>query len=544
MNTKDKTVAIIGGGPSGLVSAKSSIECGLLPTIFEKNLDIGGIWSNSNTKVWDSMKTNVTKYFCGFSDFSIDDNTDENSLFLKQSQVFNYLYKYAENFNLLKHINYNSTVLNVSRVIIDEKDNNKDKWKIQWIVNNNKNINNNEKDQLVLEKIFDFVIIATGVNSKEMTYDKMEILNNFKGGIIHSKDYKSPDSYKDKRVLIIGNSFSGSQIATELTNYALSVHQTVRRKNQWIIPEVVNYNPPNTPSSVEINAPLDILFYIRKQSYENSKLPREQFIQLFNNILKQLSKNNLNSDNFKYDSNDFNNPPYLLLAGNEYIPLVDNGKIKLLRNFNIHSANGNEITMISNDNNNQEKYHFDEIILSTGYETDLSFLDKEIQDEIKYMKNDSYVSCLLYKNVFPKNLKNIGFVGIATQLFFSLMELMARWVTMVFSGIINLPSGKEFDDEINRQLEIRNSDIKNKFQFPYINPVIHSDEIAKEIGCLPNFEEIKLNDPELYDILWNSFFCNAGFRLDGPFSNVSTAKKILNQYNNIFKKIMQPKLNN
>jgi hypothetical protein len=31
-----KTIAIIGGGPSGIISCKEALKCGLNPTIFEK----------------------------------------------------------------------------------------------------------------------------------------------------------------------------------------------------------------------------------------------------------------------------------------------------------------------------------------------------------------------------------------------------------------------------------------------------------------------------------------------------------------------------
>lgn len=40
-NTK-KTVAIIGGGPCGILTAKSMLDEGLIPTIFEATNDIGG----------------------------------------------------------------------------------------------------------------------------------------------------------------------------------------------------------------------------------------------------------------------------------------------------------------------------------------------------------------------------------------------------------------------------------------------------------------------------------------------------------------------
>jgi dimethylaniline monooxygenase (N-oxide forming) len=47
-----KKVAIIGAGPAGLTSAKYALQYGLMPTLFEKSNQIGGLWS-SNTAIWD-----------------------------------------------------------------------------------------------------------------------------------------------------------------------------------------------------------------------------------------------------------------------------------------------------------------------------------------------------------------------------------------------------------------------------------------------------------------------------------------------------------
>lgn len=41
--TRAKTLGIIGAGPSGLVSCKSALEVGLIPTIFEKSSGLGGL---------------------------------------------------------------------------------------------------------------------------------------------------------------------------------------------------------------------------------------------------------------------------------------------------------------------------------------------------------------------------------------------------------------------------------------------------------------------------------------------------------------------
>jgi cation diffusion facilitator CzcD-associated flavoprotein CzcO len=54
-------VAILGAGPSGIVAAKYAQEHGIIPVVFEKRAQPGGLWAQG-TAIWDDMHTNVSKY--------------------------------------------------------------------------------------------------------------------------------------------------------------------------------------------------------------------------------------------------------------------------------------------------------------------------------------------------------------------------------------------------------------------------------------------------------------------------------------------------
>lgn len=49
-------------------------------------------------------------------------------------------------------------------------------------------------------------------------------LQQFQGHYLHSRDYKDPEAFKGKRVLVIGLGNSGSDIAVELSRLAAQVH--------------------------------------------------------------------------------------------------------------------------------------------------------------------------------------------------------------------------------------------------------------------------------------------------------------------------------
>ncbi|MCD7453241.1 hypothetical protein HAX54_020281 [Datura stramonium] len=64
----------------------------------------------------------------------------------------------------------------------------------------------------------DFLVLATGENS-EGYIPKVLGLENFKGEIIHSSEYKSGQRYEGKEVLVVGSGNSGMEIAFDLSNY-------------------------------------------------------------------------------------------------------------------------------------------------------------------------------------------------------------------------------------------------------------------------------------------------------------------------------------
>ncbi|KAG5594928.1 hypothetical protein H5410_036160 [Solanum commersonii] len=53
-------------------------------------------------------------------------------------------------------------------------------------------------------------------------------IENLKGEIIHSSDYRSVEKYKDKKVLVVRSGNSGMEIAFDLSNYESHTTITVR----------------------------------------------------------------------------------------------------------------------------------------------------------------------------------------------------------------------------------------------------------------------------------------------------------------------------
>ncbi|KAJ8439409.1 hypothetical protein Cgig2_001749 [Carnegiea gigantea] len=72
-----------------------------------------------------------------------------------------------------------------------------------------------------------FLVIATGENGKAVI-PNIPGLEDFKGDVIHSSQYKCGSKYKDKKVLVVGCGNSGMEISYDLANYGANTSIVIR----------------------------------------------------------------------------------------------------------------------------------------------------------------------------------------------------------------------------------------------------------------------------------------------------------------------------
>ena len=215
-------VCIIGGGPCGIISAKVCQANGLHPYILEKKDTFGGLWrqKEGEISVWNSLYTNGDKFTSGFSDQWWG---EEIPVYPTSANVLEYLSRYIEKHSLQTCFHYNCTV---TRVKIEG-----DSYLVRW-----------NSGGEVVEKVFKYVIVANGLfNTRNIT---LKNLDNFKGTIIHSADYREPSFFENKRVVVIGNKKSANDICSDLLNHASSVTQIFR--SPTFIMRKMNGDTPNT----------------------------------------------------------------------------------------------------------------------------------------------------------------------------------------------------------------------------------------------------------------------------------------------------------
>ncbi|CAF0858155.1 unnamed protein product [Brachionus calyciflorus] len=490
-----KKVAIIGAGKAGLVSAKYALEHGLKPVVFEKSNQIGGLWSrNLDTAIWNGLFTNVSKYTMMFHDHPWPKNAP---IFNPAENVHEYLKTYSKKFNLNDKIQLNTKVESVKQL-------SNNKWELSTVDSWDKKT-----------EIFDNLIIASGLHSKPRI-PKISNSSKISGLQIHSSQFKLNDpKLKDKKVIILGCSLSGSEIAASLVGHAKSIVNIFPR-TYLITPRLVTYKLTSDTGDKYKILPIDLFFNRRAFNYPDAKLSKKESEQIKLELFKRLFPYQTNKDKCHFNDLyvDLNQPnqEILIAISDYYLRYVQEGKIRPIKSRVLSFEN--ESCALENGENLQ----CDVVVYCTGYNSAIDYLETKILDILKYDTSDHKFLMILYKCTFHPELENLALIGQTDGTFYCGDELQANWANMVFSGKRKLPKKELMLEEIDKETKRREKNRRS--QYPYGNYVSVCDKLAKENAQLPNFGEIKQKNEHLYELLWNSgvnsnhYFLNEKMSID------------------------------
>ncbi|XP_031628462.1 senecionine N-oxygenase-like isoform X1 [Contarinia nasturtii] len=213
-------IAVIGAGAAGLTSAKNALAQGHNVDIFEKTGALGGIWyytddigkdeygATIHTPMYQQLRTNTPYQTMEFPDFHFPKDTQS---YPSHDVVWKYLDSYARHFGVEERIKYHHLVEKVHSIP-------NDKWQIT-VLNLLKNISETY--------IYDAVFVCTNIFSSP----RIPIIENseeFKGKVMHSRDYRKPETFAGEKVLVIGGGPSGYDIYIQAYQFAKQVTYSFR----------------------------------------------------------------------------------------------------------------------------------------------------------------------------------------------------------------------------------------------------------------------------------------------------------------------------
>ncbi|XP_053462063.1 flavin-containing monooxygenase 5-like [Nycticebus coucang] len=495
---RGKRIAVIGAGVSGLGAIKSCLEEGLEPTCFEGSDDIGGLWKyvekieHDRPSIYKSVTSNTSKEMTAFSDYPFPDHFPN---YLHNSKIMEYLRMYVKHFRLMKHIQFLTNVCSV-------KKRSDFSCTGQWDVV----VETKGKQR---SYVFDGVMVCTGLFAHpSLPLENFPGIKRFKGQYFHSKEYKSPEKFQEKKIVVVGIGNSGVDLAIELSHVASQVFLSTRR-GTWIWKRVWDYGMP-----------MDTVLFTRFNTMVYKLCP------LF--LINRWAENKLNA-NFNHELYGLQ-PQHRFLShqaifGDDLPNHIISGRVLIKPNVREFT----ETSAIFEDDTEED---IDVIIFATGYTLSFPFLE----DDSKTL--DSQHS--MFKFVFPPQLEKptLAFIGIIQPVGATIptSELQSRWAVRVFKGLNKLPSVSGMMADIRKR--------RGKMQKVFVNSVRltrkvqyvdYMDEIAAEIGVKPKPLSLFLWDPQLAKEVLLGPCTPYQYRLQGPGKWEGARGAILTQRARIIK---------
>jgi cation diffusion facilitator CzcD-associated flavoprotein CzcO len=369
-------VAIVGAGPSGIVTAKYALDAGFDVTVFEASDDLGGQWYTSapHSGIWPGMRTNTSRMMTAFSDLPPPEDSD---LYPFADQIQTYLRRYARTFGVTEHIRFATPATTVSP---------------GWSVDG---------------EPFDAVVVASGRFRASQMPDG---LAGFDGTLLHSFDYPGADAFRGRRVLVYGNGVSGHEIASDVATVTSVV--AAYRKPRYVLQKVVD------------GVPSDWRWYTQVTALQRRVQPPTEWGPWLRERVVRLSGSPADVGAPAPDED-------ILVAGHslcqDYLQQIRDGDI--ICRPGIATVDGRRVTFTDGSSDD-----VDVIICATGFDPGIPYLSPEVQG---ILGPDLALHLRTFHPQLP-GLALVGqFAPQGPAL--PLLELQARWICGVWSGTIAPP---------------------------------------------------------------------------------------------------------
>ena len=369
-------VAIVGAGPSGLVTAKHALEASFDVSVFEASDDLGGQWQTDapHSGIWPGMHTNTSRAMTAFSDFPAP---ADHPLHPAATQIHDYLRDYARHFGVAERIRFRTPVERVSAG-----------WRVDG-------------------EPFDAVVVASGRFRRPRMADEV---GGFTGELLHAFDYPGAEPFRDRPTLVYGNGISGLEIASDLAPVAPTV--SACRKPRYVIQKVVD------------GVSSDWQWFTLFGALERRMLLREEVgRRLRERVLRVAGA-----------PSDFGAPAPdtdFFVAGislcQDYLSQVADGRIECRPT--IASIDGRRVTFAD-----ETTATVDAIVCATGYDVDVPYLDAPLRRLL------GPELALYRRTLHPDlpGLGVVGQFVLQGP-YFPILELQARWIVSLWSGEVAPP---------------------------------------------------------------------------------------------------------
>jgi len=199
---------IVGAGPAGLACAMTMRAAGLDVMVLEKAGQVGAVWRRH----YDRLHLHTDRNHSGLPGMPMP---SDYPAYPSRAQMVSYLENYAACFQIKP--GFNTKVLRLRR------------HGARWLA-----------DTSLDTMSAPVVVVATGIADAPYrpSWPGMDI---YSGVVVHSSNYRNPQTFSGRRALVIGFGNSGGEIALDLANAGVDVTLAVRSPVQIIPRDLLGF---------------------------------------------------------------------------------------------------------------------------------------------------------------------------------------------------------------------------------------------------------------------------------------------------------------
>ncbi|KAJ5554083.1 FAD-dependent pyridine nucleotide-disulfide oxidoreductase [Penicillium frequentans] len=499
-------VAIIGAGPSGLVTAKTLLHNfphgTFSPVIFDTRHEVGGLWTGALDP---SMRTNLSMFTVAFSDLSWESVMGSSGIpmFPQARQVGQYLAAYTKRYIPNDVLRLGHRVLKTERTAESASP-----WMIQW---RKESSDGNSPHEEIESEGFDLLVVATGYFAQKhiSSIPGLEELA-LAGRVVHSSDLQNSKGFlRDNNFLahgniaVIGGSMSGVEAAS-----AVALHQSswkadneaqadkhivhhVHSRPFWTLPTHLPHETSETVSFL----PFDLAMYDLGRrppgpiEYALGVIPKEKVAKTNEYFSSLLGAEYKEFGHMQGNASQSTNarPPWVAI-GNSYAEFVRSGAIysTLGRAVSVKMNQDTNLSTIeiASDGQVNTLDNIAAVVLATGYTPfdSLSLLPTDVLATLEYSEDDPFLPLVLDKGgTIRSEIPDLGFVGFYRGPYWGVMEMQARFLGAEWAKENRQASTTE--DQRQSLRVLRDSDTNSqRGQFPMGDYVGLMESFTKDLG--------------------------------------------------------------
>jgi dimethylaniline monooxygenase (N-oxide forming) len=396
----DADVVVIGAGSTGLAVLRA---LGANAVCIERGSNVGGLWryenDNGMSSAYASLRTNVSRPRMQYPSFPMPDACGD---FPHHTHMAAYLDSYADAFGMRERIRFGTTVERLEPLP-------EEGWLLAL----------DDGSELRSRA----AVVAVGHDWRPRV---PEHPGTFRGEVLHSHDYRTPEPFAGRRVLVVGAGQSAAEIAVEVAGHAARTCMAIRNPVH-VVPRRLSGTP-----------------YDARDTWPGNRLPWP----LLNRLFAREVDRELGPVPAAWPVPDRRLLEELPTLSSELLPAVRRGAVVVrpaverLEGERVRFAGGLE-------------EEFDAIVYATGYRIHLPFLAPDLlQPHGRRLP--------LYRRIAPpapEGLFLAGFVDAPSGLL-PIVEAQGDWIGAVLDGRLALPAQPAMWRAIDR------SERRSRVRFP------------------------------------------------------------------------------